>query len=97
MTTRMGIREVARNFTLLDKYDYIEIEDKKTHKLKGIFVSERYMDEIRKMFEKKANDEKKRKLDNIMKYVGKFEMDDRFKRLEKNKLKTEIAKAKCGL
>ena len=33
MTAKMGIREVTRNFSSLDKYDYVEIEDKKTNKI----------------------------------------------------------------
>ncbi len=32
MTKKIGIREVTRNFSILNNYDYVEIEDKKTHK-----------------------------------------------------------------
>jgi hypothetical protein len=29
MTTMIGIREFARNINILQKYDYVDIEDKK--------------------------------------------------------------------
>lgn len=53
MTTKMGIRDITRNFSILDKYDYVEIEDKKTHKIKGLFISDKYVDEIKKILTKK--------------------------------------------
>ena len=53
MTTKMGIRDITRNFSILDDYDYVEIEDKKTHKTKGLFVSQKYADEVKKLLEKK--------------------------------------------
>jgi len=40
---KIGIRELVRDTSILDRYDYIEIEDKKTHKSKGIFVSGKYV------------------------------------------------------
>ena len=43
MTAKVGIRDIVRNFSMLDKYDYIEIEDKKTHKIKGMFISDKYI------------------------------------------------------
>ena len=57
--TKMSIREITRNFKDIDKYDYIEIEDKKTNTIKGIIVSGKYLDEIRaiikKVIEEKGN------------------------------------------
>jgi len=97
MTTKMGIRDITRNFSILDEYDYVEIEDKKTHKLKGMFISEKYVDEVKKMLTEKISQEKQKRLDKVMKYAGKFEMEDRFQGLEGIDLKTEIAKAKCGM
>jgi hypothetical protein len=48
---RIGIRELVRDTSVLDRYDYIEIEDKKTHKLKGIFVSNEYAKDIEEFLE----------------------------------------------
>ena len=42
--SKMSIREIIRNFKDVDKYDYIEIEDKKTNTIKGIIVSGKYLD-----------------------------------------------------
>ena len=97
MTAKVGIRDIIRNFSMLDDYDFVEIEDKKTHKRKGMFVSEKYVDEVKEMLDKKISREKQRKIDEIMKFAGKFEIDDRFKELDADELKTEIAKVKCGM
>lgn len=37
MTTIVGIRDLARNIDILQKYDYVDIEDKKTSNTKGFF------------------------------------------------------------
>ena len=34
-TSRLGVREITRNFNILENYDYVEIEDKKNHNLKS--------------------------------------------------------------
>jgi len=39
VTMTVGMRELARNSKILDGYDYVDVEDKKTHKPKGLFVS----------------------------------------------------------
>ena len=48
MTKKIGIREVTRNFSILDEYDYVEIEDKKTHEYKGMFISSKYAKEFKR-------------------------------------------------
>lgn len=35
MTTKIGIRELARNSNMLDGYDYVDVEDKKLMNIKG--------------------------------------------------------------
>ena len=73
MTNKVGIRDIVRNFSMLDNYDYVEIEDKKTHKTKGMFISSKYVDEIKKILEKKIDAEKKKKIEDMKKYVGIFD------------------------
>jgi len=51
--------EITRNFKDIDKYDYIEIENKKTNTIKGIIVSGKY-DEIRPLI-KDVTEKKKTK------------------------------------
>jgi len=70
MTKKMGIREIIRNFSVIDRYDYIEVEDKKTHKIKGIFISGKYLDEIREIVKKIIEEKKKKEIEEILKFAG---------------------------
>ncbi len=72
MTAVIGMRELARHSDILQKYDYVDVEDKKTHEYKGLFVSPKYAQEFKKFLEKKISDEKQEKLDEIMQYAGMF-------------------------
>ena len=53
MTTTMSIRELTRNGNMFKEYDYIDIEDKKSNEYKGVFISSKYADEVKKILEKK--------------------------------------------
>ncbi len=97
MTKRVGIREVTRNFSILDEYDYVEIEDKKTHKVKGIFVSVQYLDAVRDFLEDKRALEIQEQLDEMSRFVGSMEREERYGDLEGKVLLKEAAKAKGGL
>lgn len=70
MTTTLSIRDLARNTNILQQYDYVDIEDKKSHEYKGLFISPKYADEFRKLLEKKIMDERQRDLDEILQFVG---------------------------
>ncbi len=94
-TIRVGIRDLIRNSNILKKYDYVEIEDKKTHQLRGVFLSREMAKEFKKYLEekkKKRIQEKLNALDNIVKFakssknsfLKQFEKDD-FKVLQKVK------------
>ena len=83
----IGIRELVKDTSLLDKYDYLKIEDKKSHKLKGIFISSKYAKDIEEFLEKKKQKEIKEKLnalDSIVEasktthndFLDKFDKDD---------------------
>ena len=96
MAMRIGIREFTRNSSLLDESDFIEIEDKKTKKLKGAFISEKYLDDVRKLIEKREREEKKKELDFIMKYAGSIEIEDRFKDKSYKEIREMVAKEKYG-
>ena len=70
MTARVGVRDITRNFNILNDYDYVEVEDKKTHKLKGLFVSADLLEEVKEYIETKLKKKKKQKLDDMMQFVG---------------------------
>jgi len=67
---KIGIRELVRDTSILDRYDYIEIEDKKTHKSKGIFVSGKYVKDIEKFLEEKEQKQIQEKLDALNSFAG---------------------------
>jgi len=96
MTIKVGYRELARNSNILDGYDYVEVEDKKTHEYKGLFVSPKYADEIKDFLEAKISKEIQEQLDEMMQFAGSMEREERYKGLEGKALMEEVAKAKCG-
>jgi len=70
MTKRLGVREIVRNFTILENYEYVEIEDKKTNSLKGLFVCVEFLDDVKKFLDEKIAMQKQKKLDALMPFVG---------------------------
>jgi hypothetical protein len=66
----IGIRELSRNTKIMDNYDYIEIEDKKTHEKKGLLISPKYAEEFKKLLDEKINAEKQAKVNKIMQFIG---------------------------
>ncbi|MDD3466481.1 MAG: hypothetical protein PHE67_04955 [Campylobacterales bacterium] len=70
MTARLGVRDVVRNFNILENYEYVEIEDKKTHALKGLFVSAELIDEVKAFLDAKLAEQRQKKLDALMPFVG---------------------------
>ncbi len=94
MTIKVGIRDLARNSNILDGYDYIEVEDKKTHEYKGLFISPKYAEEFKSFLEDKISKEIQEQLDEIDKFAGSVEIEDRFKNLSYKEIKSKIAKEK---
>ena len=96
MTTTVGIRELSRNSKLLEQYDYVDVEDKKTHEYKGLFISPKYADEFKKYLDKKISKEKQDMLDRIDKFAGKGTIHERFNNLTGREIREKIAKEKYG-
>jgi len=70
MTTKMSIRELTRSGSKIAEYDYIDIEDRKSHEYKGVLISAKYADDVKAFLEKKIAKEKQKKLDEIMQFAG---------------------------
>jgi hypothetical protein len=70
MTKTVSIRELSRNTGLLSEYDYVDIEDQKSHEYKGVFIPPHYAAEVKAFLEKKIRDEKTKKVARIMKFAG---------------------------
>jgi len=94
MTTTMSIRELTRNGSMFGAYDYIDIEDRKSHEYKGVFVSAQYADDVKKFLEKKLAKEKQEKLDRIMKFAGTVKIEDRFRDKDAKEIREMVAKEK---
>ncbi len=93
----VGMRELARNSNILDGYDYVEVEDKKTHEYKGLFVSPKYAQEFKAFLDDKISAEIQEQLDEVKRFAGTMECEDRYKGLEGKELMIEVSKAKCGV
>ncbi len=90
MTMKIGIRDLVRNSNILD---YLEVEDKKTHEYKGLFVSPKYADEFKAFLEEKIS---KEKLDEIEKFAGSVHIEDRFVHLSDKQIREQIGQEKYG-
>jgi len=90
MTMTIGLRELSRNTRILDDYDYVEIEDKKTHKLKGLFISPKYADEFKRFLKEKISKKQQEKLDRLMKYTGKNEILTKFDNLTSSQISKKV-------
>ena len=72
MAIRVGVGDLIRNSNILKEYDYVEIEDKKTHKLRGIFVSGKVAEDFKRFLEEekqKKIQEKLNALNNIIEFA----------------------------
>jgi len=96
MTTKVGIRDLARNSNILDGKDYVEVEDKKTHEYKGLFISPKYAKEFKKLLDEKIAKEKQEKLDRLRKYAGQGKVHERFDGLTSAQIREKIAREKYG-
>lgn len=96
MTTTMSIRELTRNGSMFGEYDYIDIEDRKSHEYKGVFISAQYADEVKKFLEKKLAKEKQKKLDKFMQFAGKIGIEDRFQDKSAKEIREMRAREKYG-
>jgi len=96
MTMTVGMRELARNSNILDGYDYVDVEDKKTHEYKGLFISPKYAEEFKSFLEKKLAKEKQEKINRLMKFAGTCEVDEQFNNLTSGQIREKVAKEKYG-
>jgi hypothetical protein len=96
MTMKVGMGELARNSNILDGYDYVEVEDKKTHQFKGLFISPKYAKEFKNFLEDKISKQQQEKWNIIMKYAGKGEVHERFNNLASSQISQKVALEKYG-
>jgi len=90
----MSIRELTRNGNMFGEYDYIDIEDKKSHEYKGVFISAQYADDVKKFLDKKLAKEKQAKIDRLMQFAGTVQIEEKFKHKNAKELRKMIAEEK---
>lgn len=89
MTTTIGIRELVRNSKILEQYDYVNIEDKKTHEYKGLFVSAKYAKEFKEFLDEKLEKIHNEKITRLKKYAGKGTIDNQFDNMSSHEIKAK--------
>jgi len=67
---KIGVRDLVRNSRIFENHDYVDVEDKRSHTYKGLFVSPKYAAELKAYLDKKIQKEKRRKLADIMQFAG---------------------------
>jgi len=97
MTTKMSIRELTRSGSKIAEYDYIDIEDRKSHEYKGVLISAKYADDVKAFLKKKIAKEKQKKLDEIMQFAGSVEIEDRFRDKTAKEIRRMIAEEKYDI
>jgi len=96
MTASIGVRELVRNSNILQGYDYLDLEDKKTHQYKGLLVSPEFAGEIKKILEQKIATKKQQELDEIMQFSGSCHMPKECLEMTSKELKAYHAVNKYG-
>lgn len=96
MTTIIGIRDLARNIDILQNYDYVDVEDKKTHEYKGLFLSPFYAKEFKEYLKQKSTKERADKLSRLKAYAGKGSIDEKYNGLSNKELKESLSLEKLN-
>jgi hypothetical protein len=66
----MSIRDLTRSGAMLNSFDYIDIEDKKSHDYKGVFIPSQYAEAVKGFLTNKLAQEKSLKLAKMMQFSG---------------------------
>ena len=69
-TTKISIRELSRKVKDLAKYDFVDIEDKKSNQYRGVFISPKHAKDVKRFLESKLKKEKNDRLKRVMKFLG---------------------------
>jgi len=96
MTTTMSIRELTRNGAMISGYDYIDIEDRKSHEYKGVFVSARLAVDVKRYLETKIRKTKQEERDALMQFAGAIETEERFRDKSIREIRAMKAEEKYG-
>lgn len=96
MLITIGMRDLARDSSILSQHDLIDIEDKRTHKYKGVFVSAAYAPKVKDFVKRDIEATKQKKLDAIMSIAGSLTIDPKYDNLTGREMRMKIAQEKYG-
>ena len=63
---RVGVREFTKNFSKYQNIEMVEIVDKKTDEVKGVFISPEAAEKVKEILSQR----KKEKIEGILKFAG---------------------------
>ncbi|AZV47306.1 hypothetical protein C3L23_08480 [Nautilia sp. PV-1] len=63
---RVGVREFTKNFSKYQNMEMVEIIDKKTDEVKGVFISPKAAEKVKDLLSKS----KKENIEGILKFAG---------------------------
>lgn len=66
MSITVSIRDLVRNSSIIENYDYVKVVDKRKNEIKGIFLSPKCAKEFQKFLKEK----KQKEIDEFMQFVG---------------------------
>ena len=90
-----GIKMTITNISFRDfirgeaKGDIVRLIDKKSKKEKGLFVSNKYANEVLEFLKQKAEEEKEQKKRALLDFVGKFGDGEEFKNISHKEIKAK--------
>ncbi len=87
MSITIGIRDFVRNSSVLSQHDLIDIEDKRTHQYKGVFVSAVHAQKVKDFVKQTIKAEKQQKLDEIMSTGGTMGIHPKFNNMSSKELR----------
>lgn len=89
MHTTMSIRDLGRSGPRLQEFDYIDLEDKKSHEPKGVFIPERYAAEVRNYMEEKLKARGEARVASVMAFAGMLDGETKGQSIQELKAKKE--------
>lgn len=85
MHTSMSIRELTRRGDELSSFDYIDIEDKKAKKYKGVFIPSEYAEATKEYLKTVIEQKKSEKKSKILKFAGILDGETENKKIQELK------------
>lgn len=70
MTETLSIRELSRSGEELQQFDYVDIEDRKSRRYKGVFVPAPHAQAVKEFLEEKLRLERKAKSQALSRFAG---------------------------